>query len=214
MGFNRMKLDTKLVGSSILVATLMVFFFIQFLSLLHSAGKGLDRVVKASTAIRVAQELNNDFQLAVSKGKDVAIVKDQKHKDATTVYLKRAQEALEDLQKSNPDADEQDDLRKLGDQLESVGGKLTTLIQMDIEKPTSLELYTSYLKDITIQFDDTNQSYVDLLDKKVEESQAAVIAQIEQGKLIGTLLVVLVLGGILLNLLISMGVARTLRTLT
>ncbi len=214
MGFNRMKLDTKLVGSSILVAALMVFFFIQFLALLHSAGKGLEQVVKASTAVRLAQELDNNFQLAVSKGKDVAIVKDQHHKDVTMVYLKKAQDAYQDLQTVETDADEQDFLRKLGEQLDGVATKLTALVQQPIEKTASLELYTSYLKDITIDFDNASQGYVALLNKKVQDSQTAVIDQIANGRLIGVLLVLLVLGGIFLNLMISLGVARTLRALT
>lgn len=214
MGFNRMKLDTKLVGSSILVATLMVFFFVQFLTLLHSAARGLEQVVKASTAVRLAQELDNNFQLAVSKGKDVAIVKDQKHKDVTMVYLKRAQEADQELRKTETDVDEQDYLKKLDEQLDSVGSKLTTLTQQDVTNAKSLDLYTAYLKDITIEFDNASQGYVALLNKKVEDSQAAVIDQIANGRLVGIIIVLLVLAGILLNLMISLGVARTLRTLT
>src|SRR5581483_10276188 len=159
MGFNRMKLDTKLVGSSILVASLMLIFFVQFLSLLHSASKGLEQVVKASTAVRLAQELDNNFQLAVSKGKDVAIIKDQHHKDITAQYLKRAQDALADLRKEETAADEQDSLKKLGDQLTNVGEKLNTLIQVPIDDSDSLDLYTSYLKDITIEFDNASQAY-------------------------------------------------------
>ncbi len=214
MNFNRMKLDTKLVGSSILVAVLMLVFFAQFLTLLRSASKGLDQVVKASQAIRLAQDLDNNFQLAVSKGKDVAIVKDQHHKDVTMTYLKNAQDALGELQKAETDGDEQEFLKKLGEQLTSVGAKLTTLTQQPIDKIPALDLYTNYLKDITIEFDNSSKTYETLLNKKVQDSQEAVIAQIDRGQIVGITIVLLVLGGILMNLMISLGVARTLRKLT
>ncbi len=81
MGFNRMKLDTKLVGSSILVAVFMVLFFTQFLTLLQTASKGLEQVIRAGEAMRLAQDVNVNFQLAVSKGKNVAILKDETNKE-------------------------------------------------------------------------------------------------------------------------------------
>src|SRR5579859_916244 len=214
MGFNRMKLDTKLVGSSVLVAALMALFFTQFLTLLKSASKGLDQVVQAGEAMRLAQDVNVNFQMAVSKGKNVAILKDEKNKERTLLFLKQAFDSYGQLQKLETEADEQDFLKKLGSGLASVAPKLQTLVQQAQDKDKAEELYIAHLKDITIDFDNASDAYIAFLGKKVLLTQADLASSMSWGRITGIVLVLLTFGGILLNLLISMGVARTLRSLT
>lgn len=214
MGFNRMKLDTKLVGSSILVAVLMVLFFTQFMTLIHSSVKGLSEVVRAGEAMRLAQDVDTNFQLAVSKGKNVAILKDEKNKERTLLYLKQAFDSFGDLQKLETDGDEQDFLKKLGSGLASVAPKLQAITQKAVDSDKPENLYDDYLKDITIDFDNASDAYITFLTKKVQQTQNDLASSISVGRLVGIILVVLTLGGILLNLSISLGVARTLRTLT
>jgi methyl-accepting chemotaxis protein len=214
MGFNRMKLDTKLVGSSILVAVLMILFFAQFLTLIRSSVKGLSEVVRAGEAMRLAQDIDTNFQLAVSKGKNVAILKDQKNRERTLLYLKQAFDAFGELQKLETETDEQDYLKKLGAGLASVAPKLQTLVQEAKDTDKAEELYAAHLKDITIDFDNASDAYITFLGKKVQQTQTDLGGSIAIGRMVGILLVVLTLGGILLNLSISLGVAKTLRTLT
>ena len=214
MGFNRMKLDTKLVGSSILVAAFMVLFFTQFLTLLQSASKGLEQVSRAGEDMRLAQDVNINFQMAVSKGKNVAILKDAKNRERTLLFLKQAFDAFGELQKLETEADEQDYLKKLGAGLASVAPKLQTLVQTAQDKDKTEELYATHLKDITIDFDNASDGYITFLGKKVEKTQSDLNASINLGRMTGITLVCLTLGGIFLNLFISLGVARTLRSLT
>ena len=214
MGFNRMKLDTKLVGSSILVAALTVLFFVQFLTLIRSNAKGLGEVVRAGEAMRLAQDVDTNFQLAVSKGKNVAILKDEKNKERTLLYLKQAFDSFGQLQKLETDSEEQDFLKKLGAGLASVAPKLQNITEKAADQDQAKDLYDAYLKDITIDFDNASDAYISFLDKKVERTQNDLASTISVGRLIGIILVALTLGGILLNLSISLGVARTLRTLT
>jgi methyl-accepting chemotaxis protein len=209
-----MKLDTKLVGSSILVAALMILFFVQFLTLIRSSAKGLTEVVRAGEAMRLAQDVNVNFQMAVSKGKNVAILKDEKNKERTLLFLKQAFDAFGQLQKLETDADEQDYLKKLGNGLASVEPKLQGITQQAQDKDKADVLYTTYLKDITMDFDNASDAYITYLGKKVQATQNDLASSISIGRLIGIVLVALTLGGILLNLSISLGVARTLRTLT
>ena len=214
MGLNQMKLDTKLVGSSILVATLMVFFFIQFLTLIQSASRGLEQVVRSGEAMHLAMDVNVNFQMAISKGKNVAILKDEKNKERTLLYLKQAFDSLGNLQKLETEADEQDYLKKLEAGLTSVAPKLQNLVQGAQDKDKAEELYAAHLKDVTIDFDNASDAYIEYLGKKVTTTQTDLGASISTGRLIGIVLVFLTLGGVLLNLLISLGVAKTLRTLT
>lgn len=214
MGFNRMKLDTKLVGSSILVAALMILFFGQFLTLIQSSVRGLSEVTRAGEAVRLAQDVDTNFQLAVSKGKNVAILKDQKNRERTLLYLKQAFDSFGELQKLETETEEQDFLKKLGAGLASVAPKLQTLVQEAKETDKADELYASHLKDITIDFDNASDAYIAFLGKKVQRTQEDLGGSIALGRMVGIALVVLTLGAILLNLMISLGVARTLRTLT
>jgi myosin heavy subunit len=214
MGFNRMKLDTKLVGSSILVAALMILFFVQFLALVQSSSKGLEQVIRSGEAMRLAQDVNINFQMAVSKGKNVAILKDEKNKERTLLFLKQAFDAFDQLQKLETETDEQDYLKKLASGLSMVAPKLQNLVQQAQDKDKAEELYATHLKDVTIDFDNASDAYIGFLGKKVQKTQADLVASIGLGKIIGIVLVALTLCGILLNLFISLGVARTLRTLT
>ncbi len=207
-------MDTKLVGSSILVAVFMVLFFTQFLTLLQTASKGLEQVIRAGEAMRLAQDVNVNFQLAVSKGKNVAILKDEKNKERTILYMKQAMDTFGQLQKLETEADEQDYLKKLDDGISSVEPKLQALVQTAQEKDKAQDLYDTHLKDITIDFENASEAYIGFLGKKVQKTQDDLVAGIGWGKLTGIVLVLLVLGGIAMNLMISLGVARTLRTLT
>src|SRR5579872_3067483 len=184
--FGRLNIQTKLIGSMIP----LVLMVVAVLIFMRSAATQLDQAVKLSEKARMAQEVDTYFQLAVGKGKDVAILRDEKHKAMTTDYLQKAQEAFQRLSAKATTSEEEPMVQKIGDSISSVGAKLTTLVSTANEKDTAQDLYTQYLKDITIEFDNASREYISFVNQKAKEAQDGVVAQMASGKQNGGWLVV------------------------
>jgi ABC-type transporter Mla subunit MlaD len=214
MFWNKMKLDTKLVGSSVVVIVLVTLMLGQFLGLINTVYKGHEGVVRAQEAMRLALEVNVNFQLAVSKGKNIAILKDDKNKDRAKMFMQKAMEAFGKLQTAETETEEQDFLQKIHGGLETVKGRIEALSQTAQEKDRTKDLYTNYLKDITIDFDNGIEGYIGFLGKKVDSVQAGMLSDMAWSKWSGVFLLLLALAAIGLNIRISVGAAGALRGLT
>ncbi len=162
---------TRILLAFILGGIVIFLFGITLLGFL-STRQSMERVNEYNVAIGLARQTDADFQLAISKGKNFAILKDKTNKTRTLDYFKRAQETFTELSKVEGDAKEKELLYRLGAGLHSVEFPLGILISTAKKSDSAEKLYSRYLKDITIDYDDASQAYVDYLEGEIHAAQS------------------------------------------
>jgi methyl-accepting chemotaxis protein len=205
--FGRLNIQTKVIGSMIP----LVLMVVAVLIFMRSAAQQLEAAVHYSEEARLAQEVNANFQLAVSKGKNVCILRDDKNKERALRYMGATQKSVEKLQALAESTEEKAMVQKLSDGVNSVDAKIKNLVASVTDKDKAEDLYGRYLKDITIDFDNACDAFSDFVSKKAEETQGGLVAQMASGKQNGGLLLLAALAMLGLTIYIILGLTRNLR---
>ena len=137
--FGRLNIQTKLIGSMIP----LVLMVVAVLIFMRSAARQLEQAVRYSDEARLVEEVNSNFQLAVSKGKNVAILKDDKNKERTLKYMAATQGSIQKLLDLCETAEEKEMVEKIGDGANSVAEKLKTLVAVAKDTDKAEDLYSS-----------------------------------------------------------------------
>jgi PAS domain S-box-containing protein len=161
-----------LFGGAVIAFFLMTL--IGFFSIREEARED-DRLDKAA---RLAQATDTDFQLAVSKGKNFAILKDETNKARTLAYFKEAQDNFTQLSQLEQDPQGRQLLYRLGAGLHSAEFPLGILTSTAKKSDSAEKLYSRYLKDITIDFDNAGRDYLGFLDRKIQGEESEVNGKI------------------------------------
>ncbi len=162
---------TRILLAFILGGIVIFLFGITLLGFL-STRRSMERVNEFNVAIGLARQTDADFQLAISKGKNFAILKDKTNKTRTLDYFKRAQDTFAELSKVEVDTKGKELLYRLGAGLHSVEFPLGILTSTAKKSDPAEKLYSRYLKDITIDYDDASQAYVDYLESEIHSAQS------------------------------------------
>src|SRR5579871_2618644 len=167
---------TRILLALILGAIVIVLFWITLLGFL-STRRNLARVNEYNIAIGLARQTDADFQLSISKGKNFAILKDDTNRKRAMEYFKKARDHFGQLSRVEEDPQGKTLLYQLGAGLQSVEFPLGMLTSTAKKGDSAEKLYTHYLKDITIDFDDASQSYVDYLAQKIRTTEETIRSQ-------------------------------------
>jgi X-X-X-Leu-X-X-Gly heptad repeat protein len=205
--FDHLRLNTKLIGSITIVALLTGLLSWAGWDGLEAAQNQLKILFGQSQKQRLAATVNADFQLAISKAKNVAILKDDANKAKVSHHFSEAQAAMRELLPLASNPSEAKAFEGMSQALAAVEPRLQHLLATAGPGGRAEVLYAENLKDITEQFDAAVSSYVVALDEKVGAELAARIRRTEW-----TLFAcfALVLAGLGVSLALSMGVSRSL----
>src|SRR5579872_1364250 len=129
------------VQVAVLLSGLVILLFIIALAGFLLAWKDMKEAVRDNQASRLANEVDTNFQLAVSKGKNFAILKDELNKKRAMDYFKRAQERYAELSTFEEDPKGKDLLYKLGAALRSVEFSLGILTAQAMKTDSADKLY-------------------------------------------------------------------------
>jgi methyl-accepting chemotaxis protein len=206
--FSRMTLNTKLVGSVLASGAMALILALAAYSGLDTSLKQLQILFGQSQKQRLAAMLNSDFQLCISKAKNVAILKDEKNRAKVLKHFKDAQDHFTQLQPLADSDEEKATFDKLGASLQAVEPRLQGLLATAKSGDKADALYHAYLEGITEQYDAAVGSYVTALDEKVRQELEE---KIRSTKLALGLSLGLVLLGLGLNLAVALGVSRNLK---
>ena len=205
--FGKLNIQTKLIGSMVP----MVLMIVGVLIFMRQAAHQLEQAVHYNDEARLVEELNANFQLAVSKGKNVCILRDQKNKDRALKYMGDSKESLEKIQALASSTEEKDKVQKMAEGIATVDEKIKALVADVKDSDEAEDLYEKYLKDVTITFDEACDSFATLVSKKAEETQGGLVAQMASGKQNSWLLVTIALTIFGLTIYITLGLTRNLR---
>jgi X-X-X-Leu-X-X-Gly heptad repeat protein len=171
--FDRISLKTKVFGSLGLVALVLALICLVALGV----NRGLERASVLNNKSKATTILTNSFQLAVSKAKTYAIFKDDINKQRSLGFLKDAHDALAELKTYASQGDEQEHVEALDRALNDIDGRIHAMFAADPVHTKTTELYVTYLKDVTIPFDNASDVYVDMLNNEVQANQANLFAK-------------------------------------
>ena len=208
--FSNLRLNTKLIGSVGAVALVTVILTVVAIHGLDVSTDQLSVLFGQSQKQRVAAEVDAEFQLAISKAKNFAILKDQKNADKTANHYKLAQEAAKELQPLATTEEEKKVFAELQTAVNNVGPRLAALLATGKATDKADVLYHAHLEGITEEFDKVVGSYVVALDEKVGSELAQKIRSTKFLVLLGAGLVAL---GLAMNLVIALGVSKSLEQL-
>jgi X-X-X-Leu-X-X-Gly heptad repeat protein len=162
--------------------------------MIYAAFRGQQQMLVADThqghetgAITSLQNLNADFQLAISKAKNYAILQDGTNRDATEKFFNQAKTDMKhvlEVTDSDDSAGNQDHSAAIRD----VEGRLLALFSEPTGKSAPKALYDKHLHGITAQFDASiNKHIAEALDRlnKADEESAAAAASARSNLIIG-----------------------------
>src|SRR5258708_24821654 len=139
--FGRLNIQTKLIGSMIP----LVLMVVAVLIFMRSAAQQLEQAVHYSNEARLVEEANANFQLAVSKGKNVAILRDEKNKERALKYMAATLEVIPKLGTVSETAEEKAMVQKIGNGATSLEGKIKSLVAEVTDSDEAEDLYEKYL---------------------------------------------------------------------
>jgi methyl-accepting chemotaxis protein len=149
--FSNLSLKTKLLAPLMVLAAAIAF-------MTYAAFRGQSLMTEAehrsaheAGAINGLQTLNADFQLAVSKAKNYAILKDDSNRQATEKFFNEAKTDMKNLIAVTDD-DDMADNNVHATALNDVEGRLTGLFA-ETGKLDAKAMYDKHLHGITAQFD-------------------------------------------------------------
>ena len=205
--FTDLRLNTKLIGSTVVVAILAVLLSAAAVNGLDTARDQLRSLFGQSQKQRLAAEVNSDFQLAISKAKNYAILKDEKNKAKVTKHYGDLQAHQKELLALAGNAEEQRIFANIGVAIAQVEPRVTALLANAKPNDKAEALYHAHLENITEPFDKAIGEYVTALDERTGKELAARIHAIQM-----TLLacLALVLAGLAASLWVTLGVSRSL----
>ena len=205
--FINMRLNTKLIGSVVAVA--LVTGVLAFVAIrgLDTATQQLGQLFAQSRKQKAAAEVDAEFQLAISKAKNYAILLDDKNKDKAANHFKLTQEAMKELNGLASTEEEKRVFGEIGKAVDHVEPKLATLLSSAKKGDKAEALYHSHLEGITEEFDKAIGDYVVALDERTAAELEQKIKATKFMLMLGVLLVAIGLG---LNLSVALGVSKSL----
>jgi X-X-X-Leu-X-X-Gly heptad repeat protein len=205
--FSSLRLNTKLIGSVVAVALVTaVLAFVSFRGM-DTAVQQLNLLFAQSRKQKAAADVNAEFQLAISKAKNYAILKDGKNKDKTADHLKNAMDDAALLQTLAASDDEKRIFGDIANAVASVQPKVNALLATAVPKDKAEALYHAYLENITEPFDQAISSYVVALDERTATELEQKIRATKALLMLGVMLVIV---GLALNLSVALGVSKSL----
>ena len=204
---DRMSLNAKLIGTIVP----LVLMLVAVLVFLWSAGTKLEKAIHYGMEARLAEEINAKFQLAVSKGKNVCLLNDQKNKDRALLYMGQTQDAYQKLLALADSQAERDLIGSMGEGMNTVAARIQSLVAEAKPGDSPAVLYNRYLKDITIPFDDACGKFSDFADQQADQTQGGLAAQMASGRVEGFLLGLGSFGILGLSIYLILGLTRVVR---
>jgi X-X-X-Leu-X-X-Gly heptad repeat protein len=208
--FSNLKLNTKLIGS---VAAVGIVTAVLALVAVHGLDVATDELAvlfAQSHKQQVASDVDEEFQLAVSKAKNFAILKDRVNAEKTSEHLKNAQASVKELQTLATNDEEKKAFGDMAHAVDAVEPRLNALLSSAKPSDRADVLYHAHLEGITEQFDAAVSSYVVALDEKVGRELAEKIRTVKLLVLLGVVLAAI---GLCINLAIALGVSKNLESL-
>ncbi len=202
--FNNISLKTKLLAPLFMLAlTLgaMAFFAFRGQAAMHNAAAHLDNETSISIAML---RLDNNFQLAVSKAKNFAILADDKDRAAVLGYLSQLDGDLKALDKITDD-DDQEHLVKLKKGVADVQVRLNAELA-DKAHHTAKDVYETHLHGITAEFDEDVSAYLAATTQRASEAQLRSIEAAATARQNLTLCLFVGLAAMVLALLVALSV--------
>jgi methyl-accepting chemotaxis protein len=122
-------------------------------------GRGLRWATLLNAKSKAVSDLNDNFQLAVSKAKNFCILQDAKNRDVAQAYLAAAHQSMQTLQSlSGPE--EQAYMGSFQESLDGIQVRMDALFKEDLRAaPSPRALYARHLKDVTAPFDKATGDY-------------------------------------------------------
>ena len=204
--FDRISLKTKVFGSLGLVALVLALICLVALGV----NRGLERASVLNNKAKAASVLTNSFQLAVSKAKTYAIFKDETNKQRSLGFLKDAHGALAELKTYAAHDGEQEHVETLDRALNDIDGRIHEMFAADTHAKTA-DLYNTFLKDVTIPFDNACDAYMDMLNAEVLANQANLFAKGVSAGAGVALAMVLAFAGLMVAAFIILGFTNSLQ---
>lgn len=204
---------TRILLALILGGIVIILFWITLFGFL-SARRNMARVNQYNIAIGLARQTDADFQLAISKGKNFAILKDEPNKERTLGYFQKAKASFELLSQVERDPEGKELLYRLGAGLHNVEFPLGILTSTAKKNDPAEKLYGRYLKDITIDFDNASQAYVDYLAEQIKSTEESIASQTKMDLLFALIGAFLGLAGMGLSYSIAHSLNKALRNET
>jgi methyl-accepting chemotaxis protein len=205
--FDNLRLNTKLIGSTLGVALMAGLLAWASMSGLDAAQDQLKVLFGQSQKQRLAAEVDSNFQLAISKAKNFVILKDDANRDKAAKYFSDLQASYKQLLPLAATPEEKKIFEQIGVGINSVEPHLLRLLSTAKASDKAEDLYEANLKGVTAQFDDAIGSYVTALDEKTGQELAARIRRTELTLL---LCLGLVVAGLAVSLAVSLGVSKSL----
>ena len=206
--FKALSLKAKMLLSLGVVAAILALTCLVALGV----AAGLHRSALLNAKVKAAGELNSNFQLALSKAKNWAILQDPANEQRTRKYFQAAKDSLLELKDLAAQDGEGPYVDRLGAAIADMEPRLNDLFGEDLSKaPTAQDLYGRHLKDVTIAFDNASDEYVNRVRSQVEENQNNFFAKgISAGAGVG-LCMALAFAGLGIAVAITLGFIRSLQ---
>ncbi len=187
------KVRAKITATYVLGALVALFFLTAFAGFwMALQSRQEDELFDQKS--QLAEETNAAFQLAISKGKNFAILKDDLNRSRALAYFKKAQDLFSQLTRMEQDPPGREMLYRLGAGIQSVQFQLGILTSTAQKSDSAEKLYNLYLKNITIDFDNASQAYIEYIDEKDAKAQADLSALVQFDLVVVVLGVLLALG--------------------
>jgi len=135
-------------------------------------GRGLGWSAELAAESKAATDLNDNFQLAVSKAKNYCIDQDADNKAKTLGYMEAARSAMRDLLRLQPGDQDKAYMRALQAGIDGLQGRLAGLFAVNAAAhPLPQALYARYLKGVAAPFDQATEDYRNELSSQAEAKE-------------------------------------------
>jgi uncharacterized phage infection (PIP) family protein YhgE len=204
---DRRSLSAKLIAT----ITPLVLMLMAVLVFFWTVGAKLEKAIHYGMEARLAEEVNAKFQLAVSKGKNVCLLNDQKNKDRALFYMGETEKTYQQLLDLAGSQEERNLIGSMGEGINSVAARIQSLVAEAKPGDGPGTLYNRYLKDITIPFDDACGKFSDFADQQADQTQGGLAAQMASGRVEGFLLALGSFAILGFSVYLILGLTRTVR---
>jgi methyl-accepting chemotaxis protein len=173
--FRDLSLKTKLLAPLGVLALALAFMtFAAFSGQAHMQAAE-HASAHESGAITSLQELNSDFQLAVSKAKNYAILQDQHSHDTSEAFLTRAEADMDHVMEVT-DEDDMAHNREHSAALKDIRIRLQALFNETDHRQSAKALYDKHLHDVTLAFDSSIDQHIKEARERYTQAQSAAVA--------------------------------------
>ena len=157
--FTNVTLKTKLLAPLAVLALAIAFMTYAAFSGQASMALAEHRAAHEQGAITGLEELNGDFQLAISKAKNYAILQDDTNRAATEKYFQLAKDDMKHLIEVT-DEDDAADNQEHSAALKAIEPRLSALFSEPVGRLAPRALYDRHLHGITAEFDASTGKHI------------------------------------------------------